>query len=69
MISFPQRVVDRFWSRVRKTDACWKWLGAKTKGYGVLVFVENGVKHRWTCHRLSVALDGRTIPEGAEAAK
>lgn len=34
------RCEDLFWSRVRKTDHCWTWLGAiKKGGYGHMVFL------------------------------
>lgn len=29
-------VEDRFWSKVVKSDKCWKWTGAKSQGYGYL---------------------------------
>lgn len=37
-VSQPIRDPDpqaRFWSRVEKTDGCWTWKGATSKGYGV----------------------------------
>ena len=27
---------ERFWSHVRKSDGCWEWIGANTRGYGSL---------------------------------
>jgi len=27
--------VDRFWSKVQKTEGCWHWLGSVQQGYGV----------------------------------
>lgn len=27
-------IVDRFFKHVDKTDACWLWIGAKSRGYG-----------------------------------
>lgn len=37
--------VERFWSKVAKTDACWKWTGALADGYGVF-----GFQHRSSLH-------------------
>jgi hypothetical protein len=55
-------VADRFWSKVLVTedDACWLWLGARSaKGYGM---IKVDGKSR-SAHRVSVELDGRTIPD------
>jgi hypothetical protein len=47
-------VLDRFWSRVEKTDGCWLWIGTKTSsGYGY--FIPQGRK-RVAAHRFSAAL-------------
>lgn len=35
----PRKVIppsERFWDKVHKTDGCWLWTAAKTKGYGVI---------------------------------
>jgi DNA-binding CsgD family transcriptional regulator len=29
-----QAIEDRFWSKVKKTEGCWIWLGGTSKGYG-----------------------------------
>lgn len=60
-------VKDRFWEKVRKTDDCWEWTGARTQGYGAfMVNREVGAKRahilsyewnvgptegRWVLHR------------------
>lgn len=41
---------DRFWSKVKKTDTCWFWIGAKaTNGYGRFKFAGRCVSP----HRIS----------------
>ena len=54
---------QRFWSRVRKTDLCWLWLGTKTqKGYGRLI-----VGYRvWPAHRYAYELLVGTVPAGLQ---
>lgn len=64
--------VARFWMKVTKTDGCWFWTGAPGRdGYGRLsTGTRTGNPQRpWPyrnhpAHRLSVLLDGRTIPHG-----
>lgn len=58
-----QHTIDNFWSRVdkREPDECWLWTGTKVgKGYGRLLVG----KHYIPAHRVSVLIDGRTIPDG-----
>lgn len=46
--------MERFWNKVKKTQKCWKWLGAKGKGgYGKIMF-----------SRFSWELHYGPIPEG-----
>lgn len=48
--------VNRFWSKVNKTDDCWEWTGGKNSGgYGRFV-VDGSIT---LAHRYSVELDGR----------
>ena len=44
---------ERFWAKVRKTDQCWEWIGAKARtGYGFF-----GVKRKMKyAHRVSYAI-------------
>lgn len=38
LANYTDKVVDRFWRRVQKSDGCWIWTGAKTRrGYGQLM--------------------------------
>lgn len=57
------RVEERFWSKVRKTETCWIWLGGKNSdGYGY--FFVNGKDLR--AHRVMLQLVGRPIPTGMQ---
>jgi len=45
--------VDFFWTRVKKTDGCWIWTGAKLpKGYG-LICIDGITRERITASRAS----------------
>lgn len=50
-------IIQSFWDRVRKTDKCWIWIGAKTeKGYGKIRAMRS--------HRLSWVIHNGAIPQG-----
>jgi hypothetical protein len=50
---------ERFWSRVKKTDGCWEWIGGKSQfGYGQIKF--NG--DQLGAHRVSLSLAGIDAP-------
>lgn len=58
----PDDPVLRFWSRVKKSDACWDWVGNSwtADGYGYI-----SVKRRMIrAHRFSYALHYGPIPKG-----
>ena len=56
---------SRLWAKVRKTDTCWLWTGATTKGYGVIGL--GGRKEGLDAvHRVSYRLSIGPIPEGKE---
>lgn len=59
-----QGLLDRFWTRVEKTDTCWNWTGALNaegeKGYGVIWF-RNAQEY---VHRLAFELLVGPIPKG-----
>ena len=59
--------IERFWSRVVKTETCWIWTGAKSKGsnggYGHLG-IGKGSKKTVSAHKLSMLLTGVEIPAG-----
>lgn len=53
--------LDRFWSKVRKTDDCWEWTGTRAiSGYGVAW--RDGT--RPYAHRLSWEIHNGPIPAG-----
>lgn len=53
----------RFWSRVRKGDGCWIWLGKPTpKGYGIISVDK---RHAYA-HRFAFALHNGPIPDGLD---
>lgn len=50
------KILERFWSKVNKTDSCWLWIGARDRsGYGAFSLNRKAVK----AHRVSVMLDNR----------
>ena len=56
----------RFWSKVRKDDGCWIWLGARdTRGYGnFMITAGQGVKRYLKAHRVAFELEHGPIPHG-----
>ncbi len=51
---------ERFWSKVRKTDTCWIWIGSKFAiGYGA--FWLSGQNR--LAHRVSLALSGVDVTD------
>lgn len=58
-------LLERFWKRVHKTDTCWLWTGATTRGYGQIAPDYNAVKkHMIYVHRLSWETFNGAIPPG-----
>lgn len=54
------KVLKRFWSKVKKTDGCWEWTGSiNNKGYGN-VRIYNKL---WLPHRVSYIISCGEIPE------
>lgn len=52
--------MDKFWSKVNKTDDCWKWTAAKCHGYGYFGFRGKSMR----AHRVSWILHFGEIPKG-----
>lgn len=52
--------LKRFWSRVRKTDNCWYWLGSTSMGYGQI----RAYGSYWKSHRFSYLIHKGEIPKG-----
>jgi hypothetical protein len=60
----PSRWVDRFWSKVGKSDGCWTWTGRHSgTGYGV-VTVHNRGRRDTSAHRVAYELTHGPVPEG-----
>ena len=61
----PEDPIPRFWARVKKTEACWLWVGTRTKsgGYGILSI--NGKYVR--AHRFSFELHKTKLSPKMEA--
>lgn len=60
-MDISQDTLNRFWSKVNKTDRCWIWIGGKTsKGYGM--FFSN--KKFVYAHRFSYELHKCCIASG-----
>lgn len=58
-------IEQRFWAKVKKTDTCWLWTGAKrNKGYGAFTYTENGKLVQDRAHRYSYRLHISPIPLG-----
>jgi len=56
-----ERLRERFWQKVDKTDSCWIWTAGKyTNGYGSFGVGEN----HWYAHRFSWTISNGSIPEG-----
>lgn len=49
----------RFWSKVRKTESCWLWIAATTKGYGQFHHLDERY-----AHRVSWVLAHGPVPDG-----
>ena len=55
--------LKRFWSKVDKSESCWKWTAGKfTLGYGSF-FISGS---SWCAHRVSFMIDNGPIPEGVD---
>jgi len=65
MIFGDDRLPDRFWSKVNKTETCWLWTAATTDGYGMFsIGGQAGRMHR--AHRVSFEALVGSIPEGLQ---
>jgi hypothetical protein len=53
-------VSGSFWQHVQKTNTCWLWTGAKSRGYGTVRRGDKMLK----AHRVALELSGRSIPSG-----
>lgn len=62
--SFRVPTLDRFWSKVEKSSACWLWTGATIRGYGQISGYVDGKKRPLYAHRLSWELEHGPISDG-----
>lgn len=53
-----ERVKERFWAKVEKSDGCWRWTASRTRGYGW--FKMNG--RGFSTHRISWMIHYGAIP-------
>lgn len=67
MANVSKPMPERFWLRVKFTDTCWLWVGAKTgSGYGVITGGYDKVKKKCravSAHRYSFMLHKGYLPE------
>jgi len=57
--------LTRFWAKVNRSDRCWIWTGAKTRGgYGHMQVRINGQKRDIRAHRLAYMMAHGGIPDG-----
>jgi hypothetical protein len=57
---FTEPVLRRFWSRIRRSDGCWEWIGDEGRRYGRMSIGRRTVH----AHRLSYEVYFGSIPEG-----
>lgn len=59
---FDEKVLARYWIKVRKTDECWEWIAGKRGKTGYGSFKINGVVI--DTHRVSWMIHFGPIPDG-----
>jgi hypothetical protein len=60
---FQGPLIDRFWSKVEKTDSCWLWTaGLNSNGYGQIGDCGRGGR-KWIASRLSWIIHFGNIPD------
>ncbi len=62
---FSATFLERFWSKVNKTDSCWLWTAGTTSGYGCIRRSNNGCGCIGA-HAASWIIHHGHIPEGLE---
>ena len=53
-----KKAINQFWSKVKKTDYCWNWIGAEAHGYGVF---SHTTPQSLRAHRVSFYLSGTNL--------
>lgn len=60
-----QPVMERFWSKVNKTDSCWLWIGSTdSSGYGSFSVKDGKGRKVWSAHRFAYTQLVDAIPDG-----
>lgn len=55
-----QDETERFFSKIKKTDYCWEWIGGKySTGYGMLC-IKRGNRKTFGAHRISWAIHNKS---------
>ena len=58
--SLDEQSSERFWSKVDRSEDCWIWTGAKSRGYGYF-----GLRGKWRpAYRVAYASTVGPIPDG-----
>lgn len=57
-------LLERFWSKVNKTDSCWEWTGLKLKGRSLPYGQITAYGKTYYTHRLSWIIHNGQIPDG-----
>jgi len=62
-----QKAVNRFWSKVKKTETCWLWSAGKSKGYGQFFYSPfAGKEFNTRAHIFAYEILIGDIPEGLQ---
>jgi len=61
-IKISEKQINRFWSKVNKTESCWLWLESKSDRYGRFKLREKNL----LAHRVSYELSVGQIPKGLQ---
>jgi hypothetical protein len=65
MVEFAEKYIDRFWSRVKKSqdDQCWDWTGTITHdGYGRILVYTKGIDTQYRTNRVAYFLSTGVDP-------
>jgi len=61
----PRPAIERFWTKVQKTEGCWLWTGGTDEGYGALsTTLEPDCGRRERAHRFAYKRLVGPIPDG-----
>lgn len=58
-----QKIKERFWAKVIKTDSCWLWTAGKNKGYGAFALTH---KQQKKAHRFSWEMENGPVPKNLQ---